>query len=87
MSRTVMPHAENENTRHTGQPQENRPPSVPNPDKMTNSGYPAGGDLEQPGKDAYGRDPDQRRQAGLPPVEGGGREQDEAAPKDRTGGR
>ncbi|GAB1846379.1 hypothetical protein MyNCGM683_12080 [Achromobacter xylosoxidans] len=65
MSKPIF-HAESESERHNGQPQVDRPGrDTPNPD--TGSGYPAGGHRREQGKDAYGRGPMQRRQAGLPP--------------------
>lgn len=60
-------HAESEQDRHTGQPRVDNPvPDKQNRDPVTGSGYPAGGQSTEPGKDAYGRGPVQRRQAGLP---------------------
>ncbi|ALM84592.1 hypothetical protein [Bordetella sp. N] len=69
MSKPNMPHTENESTSHSAQPTADQPPTEPNRDKYTNSGYPAGGELRQEGKDEYGRDADRRKQAGLDPLE------------------
>ena len=70
MSKTGMPHVEDGNARRPAPPIENKPPSQSNPDKYTNSGYPGGGDSTQPGKDEFGRDEAQQKQAELTPQEG-----------------
>lgn len=46
----------------TGQPVAKGPPQGEvNKDPNTNSGYPAGGSQAQSGKDAFGRDPEQKK--------------------------
>lgn len=60
-------HADSESERHKGQPTAKAPLSdKENPDPRTGSGYPAGGQTLEEGRDSYGRGPLQRRQAGLP---------------------
>lgn len=60
-------HAASRGERHNGQPEVDRlGRESANPDPDTGSGYPAGGHKSEQGKDAYGRGPLQRRQAGLP---------------------
>lgn len=60
-------HADSESARHKGQPTVEKPLSgKENPDPRTGSGYPAGGQSLEEGRDSYGRGPLQRRQAGLP---------------------
>jgi hypothetical protein len=70
MSKTGMPHVEDGNARRPAPSIEKQPPSHANPDKYTNSGYPGGGDSTQPGKDEFGRDAAQQKQAELTPQEG-----------------
>lgn len=64
-----MAHVDDNNANRTAQPVESQPPGNGNPDKYTNSGYPAGGDRTQPEKDEYGRGPAQQKQAELTPQE------------------
>lgn len=83
MSKPIF-HAESESERHNGQPQADRPGrDTPNPDPDTGSGYPAGGQRREQGKDSYGRGPMQRRQAGLPPEPESGAGRDEPPGKSR----
>jgi hypothetical protein len=65
-----LKHADNEKAWPAERPDAVQPPAGPsNPDNRSNSGYPAGGEQAEGGKDAYGRDPAERRLAGLPPTE------------------
>lgn len=49
-------HASSHAAEHTGQPRASGPPQgETNEDRYTNSGYPAGGQRSQRGRDPYGR--------------------------------
>lgn len=69
MSRLIIPPSEHESTSPAARPTADQPLTEPNEDKYTNSGYPAGGEFRQEGKDEYGRDAERRKQAGLEPLE------------------
>ncbi|WP_144637713.1 hypothetical protein [Bordetella genomosp. 13] len=71
-------HADTEQERHNAQPDVQKPQSDRrNPNPYNGSGYPAGGQVAEQGKDAYGRTPAQRRQAGLPEELPGQRAEDD----------